>query len=156
MKRKILGVGAAIVLSIFMLGCNDGSDIADQVANVIQAEDENVLFVKEGISEAYPDITYGEAFESFFASPTWKYFNGTQEGPDEDGDGKSDYVIENIDVVEFTGYCVYQEVEVKALIQFTLDKENGTFDVSYLSFNDIPQNNLILLALLEAVFTDGE
>lgn len=40
-------------------------DVVDQVANVVQAEDENVLAVKNGTNSNYPEVTYGEAFEAF-------------------------------------------------------------------------------------------
>ena len=153
MRKKIVECMMLALLCLLMTGCNE-SDVTDQITNVVQAEDENVLGVKGGTSSAYPGITYGEAFDNFFGSPTWKYFQGTQKGPDDDGDGEPDYVEENVDVVEFTGYCTYHDVEVKALIQFTLDNEAGTFEATYLSFNDVPQNNLTLLALLEAVFTN--
>jgi hypothetical protein len=127
-------------------------DVKDQVSNVVQADDENVLAVKGGTNSNYPGITYEEAFESFFAYPTWKYFKGTQDGPDDDGDGEPDYTIDDIDVVEFTGNCTYSDVEVKALIQFELDNDAGTFKASYLSFNDVPQSSLMLNALLSTVF----
>lgn len=127
-------------------------DVVDQVANVVQAEDENVLAVKNGTNSNYPEVTYGEAFEAFFELPTWKYFKCTQEGPDDDGDGEPDYTTDNIDVVEFTGTCTYQKVEVKALIQFTLDNEGDTFDATYLSFNEVPQSTLMLAGLLSKVF----
>ena len=39
-----------------------------------------------------------------------------------------------------------------ALIQFTLDKEEGTFEAVYLSFNDVPQSTLMLGGLLSTVF----
>lgn len=58
-----------------------------------------------------PDVTYEDAFTSFFATPRWKYFES------EDGQ----------DVVEFTGDCTYQDVPVKARIQFVVDEENGIF-----------------------------
>lgn len=127
-------------------------DAVDQVSNVAQADNKNVLAVKGGTNSNYSGVTYGEAFEAFFGLPTWKYFKGTQEGPDDDGDGKPDYTEENIDVVEFTGTCTYQEVEVKALIQFTLDNENGIFNATYLSFNGVPQSSLMLSGLLSTVF----
>lgn len=127
-------------------------DVVNQIANVIQSENENVLAVKGGTNSNYSGVTYGEAFEAFFGQPTWKYYKGTQEGPDEDGDGEPDYTIDNIDVVEFTGTCTYQEVKVKALIQFTLDNEAGTFDATYLSFNEVPQSTLMLSGLLNKVF----
>ena len=145
-----------IVVASFIL-CSCGieavvDDIVDQGANIVQADDEHVLFVKGGTNPNYPEVTYEEAFEDFFSLPTWKYFKGTKQGQDDDGDGVSDYTEDNVDVVEFTGTCLYQDVEVKALIQFTLDTDNGTFEATYLSFNEVPQSTLILLALLNTVF----
>lgn len=164
-KKQLLGSGKSmkkIILSIiltaiciFFAGCS-GDDLVDQVANVVQEENENVISVKKGSPLNYPDITYEQAFESFFSDTTWKYFVGTNEGPDEDGDGLPDYTEENVDVVEFTGYCIYHDVEVKALIQFTLDKDADTFEATYLSFNDVPQSSIMLYALLEKAFTDDE
>jgi hypothetical protein len=141
----------ALVINVCACGVDD---ITDQVANISQMEEEHVLGVKGGSPSTYPNKTYGEAFENFFASPTWKYFVGTKEGADDDGDGLPDYTEENVDIVEFTGYCTYQDVEVKALIQFTLSKDDDTFSATYLSFNDVPQNMFMLYALLEKVFED--
>ncbi len=149
---------SGILCMVFFFGlCACGAskvvdDITDQTANVVQSQNKNVLGVKGGTRSDYPAITYEKAFEEFFSSPTWKYFKGTQEGPDEDGDGKPDYTRDNIDVVEFTGYCTYQNVDVKALIQFELDNSAGTFDAVYLSFNDVPQSSLMLTGLLNKVF----
>ena len=118
-------------------------------------EDEHVTGVKNGTNTAYPGVTYGEAFENFFADPSWKYFVGTKEGPDDDEDGEPDYTIEDVDVVEFTGRCLYADVEVTALIQFTLNMEDGTFEPSYLSFNDVPQTMLMLVGMMDTVFTQA-
>lgn len=153
MKKKILYFILVMLLIPAMTGCF-ADDIVEEGANKIQQEDENVLLVKEGHPNAYPDKTYGEAFEDFFGEPTWEYFVGTKEGPDEDGDGNPDYTEEGVEIVEFTGYCEYQEVRVKALLQFTLDKDNNAFEVTYLSLNDVPQNNLMLLGLIEKIFED--
>lgn len=135
--------------------CSNTSDITDQIANVVQSEDEHVLSVKNGTNSNYPGKTYGEAFDSYFDSPAWKYFKGIKEGTDEDGDGKPDSEEEDVDVVEFTGYCLYQDVRVKALIQFTLN-DDDTFSATFLSFNDVPQNMFMLVDVIENVFTDGE
>lgn len=133
---------------------NDGSN----VSSILQSENgyEYVASVKNGSPFAYPDKTYGEAFENFFGSPKWRYFLGTKEGLDNNNDGVSDSTEGNVDIVEFTGYCTYQDVEVKALIQFTLSREDDTFEATYLSFNEIPQNYLMLTNLIDVVFTNGE
>jgi hypothetical protein len=154
-RTKTIGFALAISMSVALCACG-ASDISDQVANVVQAEDEHVLAVKGGTPNAYPDKKFGEAFEDFFGSPTWRYFVGTKEGPDDDGDGEPDYTEDNLDVVEFTGYCTYRDTEVKAKIQFTLSDDGETFEASFLSFNDVPQTNLMLIQLLETVFTNGE
>ncbi len=153
MKRKFFVM--LICICALMMACGK-KDVSDQVTNVLQADDPNVLMVKNGHPTAYPDKNYGEAFGNFFKNPTWKYFKGTQEGPDDDGDGKPDFAIDDIDVVEFTGYCTYMDVEVKALIQFTLDKDEGTFEATYLSFNEVPQSTLMLYGLMSKVFGDEE
>lgn len=153
-KLFFVSVATAFLIGA-MAGCSM-NDVSDQAINVVQSENENVLAVKNGHPNAYPDKTYGESFEAFFGSPTWKYFKGVKEGPDDDEDGKPDYTENNIDVVEFTGYCTYQNVEVKALIQFTLDKESKTFDATFLSFNDVPQSTIMMAGLITRVFEGDE
>lgn len=143
-----------VLLFVVMVGCGS-SDVTDQIANVAQAEDPRVLGVKNGHPNNYPNISYDAAFGEFFGSPTWKYFVGTKEGPDEDEDGKPDYLKENVDIVEFTGYCMYMDVEVKALIQFTLN-DDDTFDATYLSFNEVPQNLFTLGVLINTAFDSYE
>jgi len=150
--KKIVSI-ALIVGMIVVSGCGV-SDVTDQIANVSQATDEHVLGVKNGHPYSYPDITYGQAFDNFFGTPTWKYFVGTKDGPDDDEDGKPDYTEDNVDIVEFTGYCTYSDVEVKALLQFTLSKDDDTFEATYLSFNDVPQSTLIMYALLDKAFEE--
>ena len=157
MKKK----KGVCLLMAFILSCGGAlsgcgvDDITDQAANIVQSEDEHVLSVKNGSPNNYPDKTFGDSFDDFFGSPTWKYFKGTQEGPDEDGNGEPDYVNDDVDIVEFTGYCTYEGTEVKALIQFTFNDSDDTFEAAYLSFNDVPQNMLILAGLMEKVFEDS-
>ena len=153
MRNKCISIIGMLVLLVTLGGCGTG-DVVDQIANVAQQGDENVIAVREGSPYSYPDKKFGDAFDAFFESPTWKYFVGTKEGPDEDGDGEADYTEKDVDIVEFTGYCMYQDVKVKALIQFTLNKSDDTFEATYLSFNDVPQSNLMLLALLDTAFAE--
>lgn len=161
MLKKMMSIVLAGALCFSMCACGSSSDnsessvgeSADQGMKSISLENENVLAVKEAVNSHYPgNITYGDAFEEFFTDPLWEYFKGSQEGPDDDEDGEPDYTIDDIDVVEFTGGCTYQDVEVTALIQFTLDKEEGTFEAVYLSLNDVPQSTLMLGGLLSTVF----
>ncbi|MBR6643991.1 MAG: hypothetical protein IKL28_10090 [Lachnospiraceae bacterium] len=129
MKKKMLCRVVALLAMCFMLtGCGV----------IYNDNNENIQFVKEGTNSAYPGTTYGEAFDDFFSSPRWSYFEA------DTGE----------DVVEFTGGCYYNDVKVDALMQFTLDKSAGTFEVTYLSFNDVAQNKLMIAALLEKVFEE--
>ncbi len=100
------------------------------------SERKYIDFVKEGCPTLYPDITYGEAFDSFFGHPSWSYFKSD--------DGKH--------VVEFTGDCTYADAEVTATVQFVLDMESETFELYYLDFNDIPQMEFMKLGLVTAAF----
>lgn len=158
MKRLGLVI-ISIVMAISISACSlshVSKEIEDQVTNAVQEDNEYVLSVKKGHPVSYPNKTYEEAFKNFFGSPTWKYFLGTVEGSDENGDGKPDYKKDNVDIVEFTGYFTYNDVEVKARIQFTLDTDSNTFTATYLAFNDVPQNMLMLTSLIDTAFTDGE
>lgn len=150
-----------IILSIILLlasttfvGCI--GDFINEVVDIAYDGNIYVYLVKKGSPEAYPDITYEQAFENYFGNPTWRYFNGTQDGPDEDGDGEPDYIREDIDIVEFTGTCSYLDETVEARIQFEVDLESETFEAVYLSFNNVPQANIFLLALISNAFENEE
>lgn len=98
-------------------------------------EDAHITMVREGHPEAYPDITYGEAFHAFFKNPEWKYFKSE--------DGR--------DVVEFTGGMTYLDQEVEGLFQFVIDNESN-FTTECFAMNEIPQNNLMLYGVLAKIF----
>ena len=142
-KKMIVVLVSAILL---VTGCsaasleNAGKEIQDTIDDLEDSNNKYVKMVKGGYREDNPDLTYDQAFSSFFGTPRWNYFEG------EDGQ----------DVVEFTGDCTYQDVAVKARIQFVVDEENGTFEATYLAFNEVPQNMLVLAALMEKVFEETE
>jgi len=165
----IIAVIIAIVISIIGISVKSKSNnsneekkqvteeqVSYQSASKLKTDDEYIQKVKEGIPDAYPGKTYGEYFDKFFESPTWNYYVGIEDGPDDDGDGKPDYTEDNVDIVEFTGNCYYQDVKVKALIQFTLSKTDDTFSATYLSLNDVPQNMVTLASLLSRVFEEDD
>jgi hypothetical protein len=115
---------------------NASKELEDTIANAADSDNKYVLMVRNGYRENDPSITYDTAFSSFFGTPRWNYFKG------ENGE----------DVVEFTGDCIYQDVSVKARIQFVVDEENGTFDATYLAVNEVPQNMFLLVNLIDQAF----
>lgn len=133
-----------VIVALVGCGCSlDSDDISKQVQSIAQSDNEYVLGVKYGTPSTYPNITYGEAFEAFFAYPTWTYYQGTREGDEK-----------VYDVVEFTGNCMLADKEVKALIQFTISDDKKSFEASYFSLNDIPQSMVDLNGLLDKVFSE--
>ncbi|MDO4562882.1 MAG: hypothetical protein Q4C12_03510 [Clostridia bacterium] len=136
-KKFITFISLLLVFSL--CGCSSldavTNDVIDQTSNIIQQEDEYVVAVQNAVVTGH-SCTYKEAFDSFFAYPTWKHFTSD----------------ENKDVVEFTGSCTYDNANVKAKIQFLITSEQENyiqFEASYLSFNDVSQNLLMLSALIE-------
>ena len=142
--KKIIALLAAIML--LLSACSSatldgaGEELEDTIANATDADNKYVQMVKGGYRPDDPDVTYEDAFTAFFGTPRWKYFES------EDGQ----------DVVEFTGDCTYQDVPVKARIQFVVDEENGTFEASYLAFNEVPQDALTLAAVISKAFEEYE
>ncbi|MEX1029122.1 MAG: hypothetical protein WDZ91_03635 [Paenibacillaceae bacterium] len=136
-----------ILLSLFIIlvGCSEeagktikdaGTALEDQLGSIRDSDNAYVLSVKGGYFQDNPDQLFGETFEQFFGSPTWKYFKADS--------GEH--------VVEFTGYMMYEETEVKARFQFIV-LEDETFEIGALSFNDVPQDTLTENAVLNAVFS---
>lgn len=123
-----------ILLFTVFIGCNS-DDVLDQIASYADEDNKNVLSIKNAVPSGHIK-TFGEAFEEFFASPTWKYFDADT--------GEA--------VVEFTGYCTYMDNEVKAKIQFILDKNNGMYQIGAVALNNIPQNELMKQSLLSKAF----
>ncbi|MDH6671235.1 hypothetical protein M2277_001885 [Paenibacillus sp. LBL] len=115
------------------------TSVQDQLNNKRDQDNVNVLAVKGGELQDYPNSTIGDAFTEFFRDPTWKNF-------------KAD-TGEN--VVEFTGYMMYENATVKARLQFLLS-EDDYFEVGALSFNDVPQNILMTNSLIAEIFESYE
>lgn len=89
--------------------------------------------VREGYLTSYSiDVTVEEAFDNFFSDCKWK----------EEGDS---YVI-------FTGGCLYMDKEVDVTIKFKVTGDS--FVIESLSFNDVPQSDLMLFGLLEKVYDE--
>lgn len=54
--KKILSIVLVGILCVGLCGCS--TDTVDQITNVVQSENENVLLVKNGTNDNYPDVTY--------------------------------------------------------------------------------------------------
>lgn len=107
------------------------------VALVLIFGDSNVSIVKDGYLTEYSEkITVGEAFDDYFASPEWKAF--------ESEEGK--------DIVEFNGKCEYDGEEVDVCLQFTVDVEDGKFEITYADKNGVKMSMLQLVGLLNSVY----
>lgn len=134
-KRKVPSIILIVMLMVVLY-------LAYEYSVFAREDNPNVNAVKYASPIDYPDVTFLDAFNGFFSSPSWRYFEGTK--------GNSDQVF---DIVEFTGGCVYAGSQVTAKIQFTLDNESGTFIPSYLSINDVPMDYDNLNGLLDTVFS---
>ena len=153
MKNNFAFALGALLLAAPLTACQN-KETAEPAANVSVSDASRVDTVKNGTSSKYPGKTWNDAFESFFSETAWRYFNGTLEGPDEDGDGTSDNTKSPIDVVEFTGHCTYADTDVLARIQFQLS-DDGTFTPVSLAFNGTPQNQQMLDAIIEKAFENA-
>ena len=127
MKQYILAVVLVVVFAVTGCGSNP---------NALTSLDPKVNIIKEGTYDAYPDIKIGDAYAAFFSNPQWKYF--------EKKDGTR--------VVEFSGACMFKDVQVKAKQQFILNKMDDGFQIGALSFNDVPQEIQISDGLIMKVF----
>ena len=90
--------------------------------------------VKSGELSEFPGKTVGHAVESFLGDPKWDVvFN------------------EGAWYVDVSGKMTYMEKEVTAKIQFQLHAGGG-FEINALELNDLPQNRLVLNALIGKMF----
>ena len=145
-------VSAVFILLMLLCSCGGAEDVVRNVSNIVA--DPHVQMVKESSLTQFSDKKIGEAFDSFFSSPSWKYFVGTKHGTDEDGDGNPDSEEENVKVVEFTGKCTYMEKQVDVMIQFQISDDESSFEAAYMEMNELPQSTLMLYGMLNKVLGD--
>lgn len=95
-------------------------------------ETNKIIAVKSGYIYSFSDeVPVDPAIDSFLHTNTWKYF-------------KSE---DNMDVVQCTGNCMYNDKKVEAKIQFVVN-DDDSFEVNSLSLNDIDQELTNILAFL--------
>lgn len=100
---------------------------------------EVINIVKNGVLNEYPSKTLGEAVSGFFGNPKWT------SGEDEDG---------NI-YVNVKGRITLQDKNVAAVLQYKVDEQNKTFEFNAFEINEVPQNLLMYMSLLEAMYNNG-
>jgi len=130
--KKIFSLLLAIIICMSFVACSGNNSFSNAR--------EKIMMVKTGSPFSYPDITYEEAFNNFFRNPSWEYFEDENK----------------IEMVGFKGECLYDDVEIEVYIKFALDIENGTSEITDLSFNNIRQEYDMLVDLIETVFSDEE
>lgn len=123
-KSKLISIIIGVFSLIVILG----------LIGIFVVDNEYISKVKNGTFNKYPDVIIGEAFDDFFGSPKWRYFISD----------------DDLNIVEFTGKCTYDDVEVEALLQFTV-YDDDSFELSYFSMNDISQNLLMISELIDKV-----
>ncbi len=171
--KKMVWIFILCLTATLFAGCNESDleDAADMVQDVVQQTNPYVQSVKNATPNEYPGITYGEAFEEFFGSPTWKHFTAYRDesdNPEEMDSEEMSYEEEvssdvssseenseeadTIEVVEFTGKCMYDNQEVKAVMQYTISDDEKSFELTYFAFNKIAQNLFVYSALFDNAF----
>lgn len=134
--KKATNIGLVHTIS----GCIIWGALAVFLISVFMpSSDKYIEMVKQGSNEKYPNVTYEEGFEEFFANPEWSHFTS-----------------EKGEVVEFKGNCYFMDKEVEAHFQFLLDLDNSTFSLEYFAINGEPQNLLVTGVLLDKVFSEAE
>lgn len=101
------------------------------------SEDEDILEIKNRYNKNYPDITYGEAFECFFTNTSWSHYTGTVTAYDDNLDLAT---LENAEVVDFTGTCIYPDSESQALIRFVYNEKKKEYQPLLLCIDDEAQS----------------
>jgi hypothetical protein len=105
------------------------------IATIFKGDDELIKIVQDGSFNDCPKATIGKLIDNYMGSPKWKSFTS------DDGNN----------YVNVTGDITYVEKKVKALIQFKVDKNNNSFEVNAVEFNEVPQSIFITNGLLESM-----
>lgn len=89
------------------------------------------------------DITIKQAFENFFGSPAWNAGKADDDNyPEMDG----------MQLVNFTGTCVFDGDEVNMLIQFVVEENTDEFYLYAVEMDGEPLNDLEIEYLMTRVY----
>ena len=114
--------------SLFLLG---------SLTSCQSPEDSSLIAIVLGGKLAFhSNETLGQAVDSFFENPRWSV-QRTEDG--------GEYVT-----VE--GGLTFSGKPVKGALQFTVTRKNGTFKARSLELNGIPQNETMIVALMQKMY----
>ena len=110
-----------------------------------QPENEYISDMKKGTIGS-TGIKLGEAFNSFFVSPSYKYFVSNDERK----------------IIECVGYCRVNDIQTQVTMQFAVSNAcntqnpviNGvrnTYEMIYMEYNGITWGNYIMLQTMETI-----
>lgn len=129
--KKYLFVLVFLTISIGAIyGINKAIDINNK-----KEYDKYINIVKNSYNEIYTNISYGDAFESFFILPNWSYFNDNKKN-----------------IVHFEGGFMYNQKETAVKIYFYVDESESTAKIEHVFFDGVIQDNLTQNALISSIF----
>lgn len=126
---------AAICIVIFLAPTEDSSGNGSG-----SGSDKYVRMVKTATLEAFPQKTVGDAFDDYLKNPKW------ESGLSEDG----------IRYVNVSGKILIYGEETDIAVQFVFkDEKAGMFSYNACKLNGIPQNDLFVWGLMEAIYNEN-
>ncbi|MBW8018040.1 MAG: hypothetical protein FVQ82_17870 [Planctomycetes bacterium] len=128
-----VGVLAIIVGVLFASVGDNFSSYYDNVVVYDNVFHDNIITVKEGNFTACQGYKIGSIIDKFLYLPDWSSFVGE--------DGKS--------YVDVSGKYKFTNKPVDFSLQFVVDDQTGSFNVQALKVNGVPQNNLIIVSLVD-------
>lgn len=140
----VLWVVGGIILFMAFLAIVVPALLAQRDRARARSEPKAVHIVKSGYFTSHPapakDI--GDAVNAFFGDPKWESGIGTD--PDPETQGKT--------LVNIKGKVRFMGKDVDAALQFVVNEDTGAFQARSLEFNGIPQNQLMLVGLIDKMY----
>ena len=121
-KKFFLTIASALLMITLLVGCG--------------GYDKNVMTVRDGHFDAYPDVPIGKAFDQFFEDGQWESFESTEKET----------------IVEFKGSCLWNNMPAKLRMQFTVTGQR--FEVNYFAIDGNAVTVLEGLASIEKILSE--
>lgn len=138
-KQKGLAITLLVILlALSVIGTLSSGNL--NIPSTSSSTSKAIALVKSGHFTDHENKTVGEAVDGFFSNPKWE----TGFGVDGETKGKM--------LVNARGGMTYMDKPVDAQIQFTVDMDNGTFQMNAFELNGIPQNQLMIVSLINKMF----